>query len=784
MFPVRLKTNLKAAKKGFQMEMDFDTIELQVREYISPECTCQVEDMVNALPHVVSSSFDPVNNMLKVKVHKGMTSAEDIIKALKECSIRCEQRMPAHEMAQMEHETMNQKPAAHEMVGMGHEGMKMKKTAPHDHHAMMAKEFKRHFIVAAIFTIPVLILSPSIQTWAGYALPPSPVWDVLLLIMASIVMLYGGFPFYRRVPDSLRRRALDMNVLVTIALLSGYLYSVSITIGLLSAMDFYWEISTLAVFLLFGHWMEMRASITAAGALKELVKLIPPTANLVKANQITEVPTSELKVGDVVLVKPGEKVPIDGVVTEGESSLNEAMITGESKPVSKKAGSNVIGGTVNMEGAIRVQVTKTGEETSVAQIIKMVEQAISSKPAVQRLADRAANYLTLIAIFVGAGTFIFWFGVGAGIPFALALTITVIVIACPHALGLAIPTVTTIATTMAAHNGMLVKNADALEIAKLIDVVVFDKTGTLTKGEFGVTNIIRLGDWSEKEILENTSAIEANSEHVIAKGIVKKAQEERLENMKVEKFMAIPGKGAKALVGNDEVYVGNANLMRDLKISPEAFEAEVSRLSSQGKTVVYVSTAKQIQGLIAMADLIREESRAAVKTLKNQGLEVAMLTGDNKQTAAYVAKELELDTFFAEVLPDQKADTVKSLQDNGKRVAMVGDGINDAPALVQSNVGIAIGTGTDVAVESADIVLIRNDPRDVARLVTLSRKTMRKMNENLAWATGYNVIAIPVAAGVLVPLGVVLPPEVAAITMTLSSISVTVNALLLRRARI
>jgi len=749
------------------METDFETIQLQVREYISPECTCKVEDMVKAVPHVVEASFDPVNNILKVKVHRGMTSANDIIEALKQCSVDCEQRRPVHEMAHMEHEAM-----------------KTKKPASHDHHAMMATEFKKHFIVAAIFTIPVLLLSPSIQTWAGYRLPPSPIWDILLLIVASIVILYGGFPFYRRVPGSLRMRALDMNVLVTIALLSGYLYSVSITLGLLSAMDFYWEISTLAVFLLFGHWMEMRASITAAGALKELVKLIPPTANLVKEGQISEVPTVELKVGDVVLVKPGEKVPIDGEVIEGESSLNEAMITGESKPVSKKAGSSVIGGTVNMEGAIRVKVTKTGEETAVAQIIKMVEQAITSKPAVQRLADRAANYLTLIAIFAGAATFIFWFGVGAGVPFALALTITVIVIACPHALGLAIPTVTTISTTIAAHNGMLVKNAEALEIAKLIDVVIFDKTGTLTRGEFGVTDIVKLGDWNEKQILENAAALEVNSEHVIAKGIVKKATVEGLIHKKAQKFSAFPGKGAKALVEQSEVYVGNANLMRDLKISPEEFEDRVSELSLQGKTVVYVATAEKIQGLIAMADLIREESREAVKKLKNEGLEVAMLTGDNKQTAAYVAKELELDTFFAEVLPDQKANTVKALQDKGKRVAMVGDGINDAPALVQSNVGIAIGTGTDVAVESADIVLIKNDPRDVARLITLSRKTMRKMNENLVWATGYNVIAIPVAAGILVPIGIVLPPEVAAITMTLSSISVTINALLLRRASI
>ena len=771
------------------METDFETFQLRVRDCISPECTCKLEDMVNAVPHVVEVSFDQVSNILKVKVHRGMASADDIIKELKKCSVLCEVRMPTHEMAHMEHEAEAAKkkgemPAGHEMRGMGHEAMKMVKPSTQDHHGMMATEFKRHFTIAAIFTIPILILSPSIQSWAGYSLPASPIWDILLLVMASIVILYGGLPFYRRVPSSLRMRSLDMNVLVTIALLSGYLYSVSITLGLLSAMDFYWEISTLAAFLLFGHWMEMRAQGAAAGAVKELVKLIPPTANLIENGQIVETQTAELKIGDIVLVKPGEKVPIDSVVTEGESSLDEAMITGESKPVSKKAGSNVIGGTINMEGAIHVQVTKTGEETAVSQIVKLVEQAITSKPPVQRLADRAANYLTLIAIFVGAGTFIFWFGIGAGIPFALALTITVIVIACPHALGLAIPAVTTISTTLAAHNGMLVKNASALEIAKLIDIVIFDKTGTLTKGEFGVTDIVRLGNWSEKQILENAAALEVNSEHVIAKGIVKKAEEEGLERGKAEKFMAIPGKGAKAVVGEDEVYVGNANLMRDLKIRTEEFEAELSRLSAQGKTVVYVSTVGQIQGLIAMADLIREESREAIKRLKDEGLEVAMLTGDNKETASYVAKEMGLNTFFAEVLPDQKASTIKSLQDQGKRVAMVGDGINDAPALVQSNVGIAIGAGTDVAVESADIVLMKNDPRDVAKLVTLSRKTMRKMNENLVWATGYNVIAIPIAAGILVPFGLVLPPEVAAITMTLSSISVTVNALLLRRARI
>lgn len=748
------------------MENQYETIRLEVRDYISPECSCKVEDMVNSFKHVTESTFDPVNNLLTVKVHKGMVDASGIIEELKKCGVRCEEGKTVPFKAQMEHEAM-----------------KMKKPASHDHHAMMEAEMKRHFIVAAIFTIPVLILSPSIQGWAGYTLPSSPAWNLLLVLTASVVVLYGGLVFYKGSIRSFKLHTLDMNVLVSIALISGYLYSLGSTF-FFKAPDFYWEISTLATFILFGHWMEMKAARSASGALKELVKLIPPTANLVKNDEVVEVPTTDLKVDDIILIKPGEKVPIDGVVMEGETSINESMVTGESKPVEKKKESEVIGGTINVEGAIRVRVTKTGEDTAIAQIISLVEQAMTSKPKVQKLADRAANYLTLIAIFVGAGTFIFWYGVGAGGLFALTLAITVIVITCPHALGLAVPVVTSISTTMAANRGILIKNAEALEIAKNIDIVVFDKTGTLTRGEFGVTDIIKLGDLSEKEILETAAAIEVNSEHVIAKGIVKKAQEDGLKNIKAEKFTAIPGKGAKANVGDNEVHIGNASLVRDLNINPAEYEDVVSSLSSQGKTVVYIVTKKGLQGLIAMADLIRDESKEAVKTLKELGLEVAMLTGDNKQTAAYVAKELGLTTFFAEVLPEQKASTIKGLQDQGKRVAMVGDGINDAPALVQADVGIAIGAGTDVAVESADVVLIKNDPRDVSKLITLSKKTMRKMNENLVWATGYNVVAIPIAAGILIPFGIVLRPEVAAVTMSLSSISVVVNALLLKRAKI
>ncbi len=756
------------------MESDFESIVFQVRDYISPECTCKVEDMANALPHVVESSFDPINGILKVKVHKSMTSANEIIAELKKCPLHCEQPhyMSKKSMGGMEHEAMNMP------MRMG-----AQKPAMHDHHAMMEAELKRRFIVAAIFTIPVLMLSPSIQAWIGYTLPSSVALSVVLAVAASIVILYGGLVFYKGSIQSFKMHTLDMNVLVSIALLSGYLYSLAATF-LFKAPDFYWEISTLATFILFGHWMEMRAQRSASGALKELVKLIPPAANLIKDDGVSEVPTSELKVDDIVLVRPGEKVPIDGVVVEGETSVDEAMVTGESKPVAKKKDSIVLGGTINAEGAIRFRVTKTGEDTAIAQIIKLVEQAITSKPKVQKLADRAAFYLVLIAIIVGAVTFIFWFGIGAGVLFAITLTITVIVITCPHALGLAIPAVTSIATTMAANRGMLVKNAEALEIAKKIDVVMFDKTGTLTKGEFGVTDIVVLGDWDEKRLLQVAAAVEINSEHVIAKAIVKKAHEEGLESKVATQFTAIPGKGAKALVDNEEVYLGNANLVRELNLSMKEEPEKLLALSSQGKTVVYFLTKDRLLGLIAMADLIRDESLEAIKSLKASGLEVAMITGDNKQTAAYVAKELGLTIFFAEVLPDQKANTVKSVQDRGKRVAMVGDGINDAPALVQADVGIAIGAGTDVAVESADVVLMKNDPRDVAKLIILSKKTMRKMNENLVWATGYNVIAIPAAAGVLVPIGIVIPPEFAAITMSLSSISVIINALLLRRAKI
>jgi Cu2+-exporting ATPase len=498
-----------------------------------------------------------------------------------------------------------------------------------------------------------------------------------------------------------------------------------------------------------------------------------------------EVSTDELKVGDRILVRPGEKVPIDGRVVEGATSVNEAMVTGESRPVSKDEGDDVIGGTINGEGSIRVEVTRTGENTALAQIISLVQSAQASKTRTQRLADRAAQYLTFTAIIFGAGAFIAWyFIVRETAVFAMLRAITVVVIACPHALGLAIPIVVTVATTLAARTGMLVRNSDANETAARLDTVIFDKTGTLTKGEFGVSDIVALGGATDDEVLATVAAIEGDSEHTIARGVVASARERGLEIPHAQGFEAIPGRGAKATVNGTEIYAGNRALMEHIGAPVDEAARAVESLSAAGKTVIYAVRDGRLMGVIALEDIIRDESRAAVAELKGLGLEVAMLTGDSRAVAEHVAQQLGLDTFFAEVQPDQKSAKVKELQGRGKRVAMVGDGINDAPALVQADIGIAIGAGTDVAVESAQVVLVRNDPREVAALVRLSKATMRKMKQNLAWATGYNVIAIPAAAGVLAPFGVVLPPEWAALIMAASSIIVVANALLLRRTKL
>jgi Cu2+-exporting ATPase len=738
-------------------------VTLALKEFVGPDCPCRMEDHMRGMHGVLEAMINPVADTVQLIYDADMVSLEHVKHMLAQMGCRCEGEEERPAMAHMQHEQ-------HKAEG-------------HDHHAMMEQDFRRRFWVVLVVTIPVLLLSPTIQDWFGFRLA-FPGVNYVLFLLASVIVFYGTLPFYKGARRALRTGVFDMNVLVSLAVTAGYLFSVGATF-LFTAVDFYWEISTLVAVLLLGHWMEMRAVRGTAGALKELSKLMPPMANrIARDGSVEEVPTSEVQKGDLLLVRPGEKVPIDGRVLEGQSSVNEAMISGESKPVHKAPGDEVIGGTINGDGALRIQVEKTGEETALAQIIALVKEAQASKPPVQRLADRAAHWLTVIATVVAALAFVFWFFISAqSLVFSLTVAVTVLVIACPHALGLAIPVVNTISTSLAARTGMLIRDAAATETARRLDAVIFDKTGTLTKGEFGVTDVVSFADWDEEMLLRRTAALEVSSEHVIAQSIVKAAEERVPALPEASGFRAVPGKGAQGAVEGVQLFVGNRALMEEIGVDvPE--DPRLAALGQQGKTVVYVATNARLLGAIGLADLIRDESREAVRTLKEMGLQVAMLTGDSRPVAEWVAGELGLDIIFAEVRPEEKADKVKELQAQGKVVAMVGDGINDAPALVQADVGIAIGVGTDVAIESAQVVLIKNDPRDVVRLIRLSRATMRKMYQNLVWATGYNLITIPVAAGLLQPWGVVLRPEWGAILMSASTVIVAVNALLMRRAEI
>ncbi|MFB0537566.1 MAG: heavy metal translocating P-type ATPase [Anaerolineae bacterium] len=746
------------------------SVTLALKEYVGPDCPCGIEDRVREMHGVLDVAINPVADAVQLTYDVDVVSLEHLKHMLAQLGCPCEGEQDHTAHAHVTHE--------------------QHKAAEHDHHAMMEQDFRRRFWVVLVLTVPVLLLSPTIQGWFGYTLT-FPGVRYVLFVLASVIAIYGTWPFYKNARRALRTGVLDMSVLVSLAVTAGYLFSVGSTF-LFTAVDFYWEISTLVAVLLLGHWLEMRAVRGTASALKELTKLIPPIANrIAEDGNIEEVPTSQVHRGDLLLVRPGEKVPMDGRVIGGQSSVNEAMLTGESKPVTKTVGDEVIGGTLNGEGALRIRVEKTGEETALAQIINLVKEAQASKPPVQRLADRAAHWLTIIAVVVALGTFLFWFFISTqSVVFALTLAVTVLVIACPHALGLAIPVVTTISTSLGARNGMLIRNAQATETARRLDAVIFDKTGTLTKGEFGVTDVVLLRDgstelevWDEETLLRCVAAVEINSEHTIAQGIVRAAQERELSLPQATDFEAVPGKGAKATVGENHIFIGNRALIKQIGAAVPS-DPRLAELARQGKTVIYVAADGRPVGALALADLIRDESREAVRALKQMGLEVAMLTGDSQAVADYVAAELGLDTVFAEVRPEQKADKVKELQRQGKVVAMVGDGINDAPALVQADVGIAIGAGTDVAVESAQVVLVKNDPRDVVRLIRLSQATMSKMRQNLVWATAYNVIAIPMAAGVLQPLGIVLRPEWGALIMSASTVIVAVNALLLRRVDI
>jgi P-type Cu2+ transporter len=634
--------------------------------------------------------------------------------------------------------------------------------------------FKRRFFVCLALTIPVLLLSETIQTWFHFTIT-IPYQTYILLTLAAIIYVYGGLPFLKGLTEEVRKLQPGMMTLIGTAISVAFFFSAA-TVFFPVGSDFFWELATLIDVMLLGHWIEARSVLGASRALEELVKIMPTLAHVVKNGEIVDVPVSELGVGDVVLIRPGEKIPSDGIVVEGKSFVNESLLTGESKPVHKQTKDKVIGGAINGDGVLRTKIEKTGEETYLSQVIKLVRQAQESKSRTQDLANRAAALLFYVAVTVGVITFLVWFSLG-NIQFALTRTVTVLVIACPHALGLAIPLVVAISTSITAKSGILIRDRKAFEEIRDVNAVVFDKTGTLTTGQFGVTDVVAY--ISEDALLSLTASVEQNSEHIIAKAIVEHAK------MKVKKipqatgFKAIPGKGAEAKVGASRVYVGSPNLLKELRI--EINDERIVELQRQGKTVVFCVVDGKLVGAFALADKIREESRVAVQELKAKGVKVYMLTGDAEEVARGVSKELGIDDYFAQVLPNQKAEKIKSLKDQGYKVAMVGDGINDAPALVTADVGIAIGAGTDVAIESADIILVKNDPRDVPRVAELSKKTYSKMVQNLWWAAGYNIFAIPLAAGILTGLGVVIDPAVGAIFMSLSTVIVAINSQTLRR---
>ena len=641
-----------------------------------------------------------------------------------------------------------------------------------DHHRMMIEDFKRRFWVSLLLTLPVLLLAPMIQDLLGIS------WSFtgdryLLFALSTIIYFYGGWPFLKGLVEELKQKMPGMMTLIAVAISAAYLYSSAVVFGL-EGKTFFWELATLIVVMLVGHWIEMRSVLGASKALEALAALMPEEANLVHDDHVMKVKVSELKKGNIILIKPGEKVPADGVIIEGESDLNESMLTGESKPVTKSKGEKVIGGAINGNGAIKVEVKGIGDDTYLSQVINMVQDAQGQKSKTQRLADRAAFWLTIIALTAGFGTFVVWLLLGRELSFALERMVTVMVICCPHALGLAIPLVAAISTSVSAKNGLLIRNRTAFENSRKITTILFDKTGTLTKGSHEVVRIVALNEsYDEKSLLRYAAAAEGSSEHHIAKGLQRKAEEDDLKVPASEDFNYQSGVGVSATVEGKSVKAGGYLLLKELDIdAPEDEDEGV-------ETKIFIIIEGQLAGFITFADQIRESAPEAIKTLQEQGIKCVLLTGDNEKVAAAVAKELGMDEYLAEVLPEAKQDKVKELQAAGEFVAMTGDGINDAPALAQADVGIAIGTGTDVAAETADIILVNSDPKDIVHLLLFGKATYRKMIQNLGWATGYNVIAMPLATG-FVP-GLMISPAFGAALMSLSTVICAVNAQLLRR---
>lgn len=644
-----------------------------------------------------------------------------------------------------------------------------------DHHRMMIEDFKKRFWVSLALTLPILLLSEMIQMWFGFEIK-FPGDKLTLFILSSVVFLYGGWPFLNGLKDELKEKAPGMMTLIGLAITVAYVFSSAVVFGF-PGEDFFWELATLIDIMLVGHWIEMKSVLGASKALELLVSMMPSEAHRVVGDRVEDVKLEELQKDDLILVKPGEKVPADGIVQEGESYLNESMLTGESKPVKKGKGQQVIGGAINGNGSIKVKVVHTGKDSYLTKVINLVQDAQKSKSKSQHLADRAAKWLAYVAVGVGIVTLVVWLGLGESMNYSIERMVTVMVISCPHALGLAVPLVVAISTALSAQHGLLIRNRTAFENSRLITTMVFDKTGTLTKGVFGVTRVeVLASDLNETKFLEYASALEQSSEHPIAQGIMTKAKEAGINIPKAQNFNAITGKGVEANVEGVDVKVVSPGYLRD-----QGIKAPENAYSDNAETVVFVLVENKLAGFIALADEIRPESADAVKKFQEVGIKVQMATGDNEQVAKAVSEKLGLDGYFSEVLPHEKVDLVKKLQAQGEFVSMTGDGVNDAPALAQANVGIAVGSGTDVAAETADIILVNSNPQDILKLILFGRATYSKMIQNLWWAAGYNILAIPLAAGVLYKSGFVLDPAVGAVLMSLSTVIVAINAQLLRR---
>jgi P-type Cu2+ transporter len=661
----------------------------------------------------------------------------------------------------------------------GHEGHQ-----GHDEHAgHSVAMFRDKFWWSVALTVPTVVWSPMIQHWLHFQAPTFPTSRYIPTVFGTILFFYGGMVFLQGAVRELKDRLPGMMTLISLAIVVAFGFSVAVTFGL-QGEDLWWELSTLITIMILGHWIEMRSIMQAQGALSELAKLVPDMATRIAGDKVEDVPIAELRQRDIVLVRPGASVPADGLVRDGTSAVNESMITGESRPVDKKPGAKVIAGTINGAGSLRFEVTGTGDQTALAGIMRLVAQAQGSRSRAQALADRAAFFLTVIAVAAAILTLVGWLLAGASASFAIERAVTVLVIACPHALGLAIPLVIAISTTIAARQGLLVRNRRGLEDARNLNAIIFDKTGTLTRGEFRVVEITTATGLSADEALGLAASVERDSEHTIAQGVVKSADERGLSSPRAESFQAIPGEGAQGTIEGRQLMIGGPALLRRAGVSLDGdLQKAMDKASQNAQTAIVLIEGVRPLAVLAIADAIRPESREAVQRLHDQKIQVIMMTGDSTAVANAVAKELGIDTVMAEVSPEQKASKVKELRDAGKRVGMVGDGVNDAPALATADVAIAIGAGTDVAVEAGDVVLIRSDPRDVPRIISLSKAAYRKMIQNLWWAAGYNIVALPLAAGVLASRGIVLNPAMGAILMSLSTVVVALNAQLLRRGQ-